>query len=1110
MPDSQKITPAQKLAEIKKVNNQKQAIALIKKLVEQYPEFTPARVELGLVHRRQGDRHLALATFKSGVKFAPQNANLRLKLVEEQLQCDRLSEAQQNIDWLLASNPNHVLAIIQGGLIKSKQNNYQEACDWFGKALKLDPKSVWGNIYLAQALQSRDNFAAAEQQLKQALEVVSDSYLILMQLGYLERKRNNRQAALNWFETARERAANKPRKINAQLYAIEDLGAIGEIDKAIASIEALLIESPQNIRAKLIYGNLLQQQLQFDNAIATYQEIIAAAPQNIRAYLELASCWQAIHQTKEALAVLEKINKSVPDNLEVLTKIGAIYRQQQEHTKAIACYQKILQLQPHNLAAKFDLAKAFQESNRLAAASQEIEAILANHPRNFRALMQLARIEQQRKPEIALEHFQKAIDTHPQRIEPHLGKTDILLDLDRLAEAQTYLNDLYRQYPEEFAVIINLGRCAKRMGQRQQAWQWFDKAQTQAKNSTQTIRARLFAIEELRDLGRYDEALTTVEELIAQHPENTRALLLKGSILQRIPSLNKAIAVYELVLSLQPSNLLCRFELAKAYSQSDRVEKAIDLLETTHHTWGANFEILSQLGNLHQALENWTEARQWYLELCQQFPDRPQGYCLFANLIYLQGEVETALMVLEEADRKIPNSFPILLQTIDILIRSGDLPASQKLLKQAIALFPDRLPLRLKLCRCHMQGGEYEQALEVLAAITTDDRAWLKQIEEHRGNIYFSQYQYARAEKHFQKAIAIAPIAIGTRNRLANILLLTGRLQEARQEFKTATDELQRRTPPGKIFVPLRSHPAMVANELRINPPMLAKLQAAQQQASPQDRIMEFGRMLVEEPTYLGASLYLARELRQQGIFDKLQQTLATDNRDFPSIPRRIVQYWDESNPPQEVKNLCQSWQQCNPDYEYHLFDYERAIAFLETHYDREVLNSFANCDRPATQADFFRLAYLNKMGGFYADADDLCRQSLDAIVRLKPELVVLQEDFACIGNNFIGCIPGQISIRTAFYQAVNNLAEYCNEAPWFKTGPGMLTSAIGSGLVPYLTYTDYRMWLRLLVLSQTQFRKLINQHIFLSYKKTNKSWQYHAYSRRLANSPYTRSNRST
>ena len=325
--------------------------------------------------------------------------------------------------------------------------------------------------------------------------------------------------------------------------------------------------------------------------------------------------------------------------------------------------------------------------------------------------------------------------------------------------------------------------------------------------------------------------------------------------------------------------------------------------------------------------------------------------------------------------------------------------------------------------------------------------------------------------------------------------MLTGRINEARQQFQLATKELSLKASPGKMAIPLRSHPAMVTNELRINPRLLIKLQLAEK-ISGYDRILELGNLLTLDPNYLGTALYLARDLRQQGIFTNIEQTLAQDPSHHPTIPKRIIQFWDEPEPPAEIVQVCQSWLDCNPDYEYIRFSLDTAIAFLQDHYDWQVLKAFENCDQPATQADFFRLAYLNKMGGFYADADDLCRKSLDWIVDLHPELVLLQEDFACIGNNFIGCIPGQIMIRTAFYQAVQNLAHYCNESPWFKTGPGLITSVVCSTLTPYLTDRDYKIWPRLLILSQAQLRKQINQHLDLGYKKTGKSWQDHVYSR--------------
>ncbi len=89
------------------------------------------------------------------------------------------------------------------------------------------------------------------------------------------------------------------------------------------------------------------------------------------------------------------------------------------------------------------------------------------------------------------------------------------------------------------------------------------------------------------------------------------------------------------------------------------------------------------------------------------------------------------------------------------------------------------------------------------------------------------------------------------------------------------------------------------------------------------------------------------------------------------------------------VQKICQSWVDCNPQYEYIRFSLKTAIAFIKEHYDNRVLEAFARCKQAATQADLFRLAYLNKMGGFYADADDLCQKSLDVLLAPSPELSV-------------------------------------------------------------------------------------------------------------------------
>ena len=886
-----------------------------------------------------------------------------------------------------------------------------------------------------------------------------------------------------------------PQTAKEQLLNIKKLG---NTIAAINKLQELLSDFPKFIPGWINLGLIYRSLGDRDSALSTFEKAIKLAPKDQKVKLELSVEQLYCGQLTKCRKNLEELLEIDPKNAWVLIKLGKLYRKENKRNEAMESFLKALQVSPKAISAHIQIAIELQYLRRFDEAEQKLYQALEYHPNNFYALMQIAQLEQTRqKLDVALEYYQKVIDHYPNSIEPHLKIIGILGGLGRVDEAKNNLKLLYQQYPQAFRILIHYGYLKRRLGQRKKALQWFNLAQEKASNLAQNLEAQILAIEELIALGRLDEAIKFIDPIIQQFPDNLRAQMIKGRILQKQPNLIAAANLYRSILSSDANHFNSRIELARIYSQLGQIETAISLLEETYKFLGANIQIFILLGSLNQALEEWETAGQWYQKTCQEYPYSPQGYCYLANLMFIQGETGSALKLLEEAKVKLPSSLPIIIKLIEFQIRLDNLDLTYQLIQEELKRFPEHVQLLWKLCRLQMQQGNYTDALGTLDKISTDNQDWIRQTQNIRANIYFNLYDYPKAEKHFKQAISLAPVAPGERNRLATILMLTGRIDEARQELKIATKEIILKTPPGKSFVPLRSHPAMVTNELRMNPPLMAKLQAAQQEIGA-ERISALGSLLAQEPNYLGTALYLARELREQGIFEEIRQTLSQNATNLPAIPRRIVQFWDEPQPPIDVQRICQSWSDLNPGYEYIRFSLNTAVDFLKEHYDQQVLKAFANCDEPATQADFFRLAYLNKMGGFYADADDLCRQSLDTIVNLNPELVVLQEDFASIGNNFLGCIPGQSMIRTAFYQAVHNLSYYCNESPWFKTGPGLITSAVCSGLLPYLTYTNYQIWPRLLVLTQAQLRKIINQHISLAYKTTAKSWQNNAYKRRI------------
>ena len=183
------------------------------------------------------------------------------------------------------------------------------------------------------------------------------------------------------------------------------------------------------------------------------------------------------------------------------------------------------------------------------------------------------------------------------------------------------------------------------------------------------------------------------------------------------------------------------------------------------------------------------------------------------------------------------------------------------------------------------------------------------------------------------------------------------------------------------------------------------------------------------------------------------------------------------------------SWKKCNPDYEYRLFSRKSAYHFLRFQFGAEDAKAFLNCEHPAMQADFFRLAYLSKLGGFWSDADDKCVKSLDNIVNSGAELVLKLGDFGCISNNFLGSAPENSIISDAYRKGIKNMTSYFNEGPWFRLGPGHLTKSVSYILSKYTGEEDFNKWPKIYTLDQIETREYLSQHLSLPYKSSDKSW---------------------
>jgi mannosyltransferase OCH1-like enzyme len=254
----------------------------------------------------------------------------------------------------------------------------------------------------------------------------------------------------------------------------------------------------------------------------------------------------------------------------------------------------------------------------------------------------------------------------------------------------------------------------------------------------------------------------------------------------------------------------------------------------------------------------------------------------------------------------------------------------------------------------------------------------------------------------------------------------------------------------------------------------------------PADRIAPLRAVAARFPDYTGAAISLLIALRQVGRFSRAA-TVSADAV-WGRIPQRIAQFWDAAVVPPDVSVLMESWRTHHPDWEYERFDSRAAQRFLRDNFAPAVLAAYNRARQKAQKADLFRLAYLCARGGYYIDADDRCLAPITTIAPSDCELVVYQEDYGTIANDFIGVVPGHPVLKRALTEAVTAVNRGDADILWLATGPGLLSRAfvreilrVDNDRAPALDHAA--------VLDRSELYRAVAVHCSAAYKQTDRHW---------------------
>ena len=566
--------------------------------------------QLGLSHYELGEPGEAYRYLLKAEELAPGALDVRLKLGTIYLFGGKPDDARRevafvlekeptNLDGLallagLAATPEEVEAAIQRletaqanvgdraklhlalGILYLRKRDVARAERAFQEAVAKEPKSVEAHLVLGNFYLGKRDTTQAEREFNVAAEIASVGSLARMRLVdfYLFAKKP---------DEAKRILSEITHKVPDYLPAWRRLAEISfqerNYDESLKVLQALLKKNPSDREGHLLLGRVRLAKRENTEAIQEFQQVLKLDPRNALARYQLGLAQFKAGNVQQAKAELKDAISVAPNFTEAVLLLAEVNIQSGAVQPAIEDLQSFLARQPNVFQALRLLGLAYlaiREPARATEAFRNFQALAPKDPRGFYLVGMGLRA--QGKITEAKKEFEAALALAPGYVEPLAQLADMALIEKQPDAALSRVTKQIALVPKSSGIPYLLGMV--HLARREPAL-----AEGAFLKATELEPTRIDAYVRLGDLygasGRFDEALTKVNEALKVNPRALPAQMLLGMIYERKGEIAKAQEAYEKVLALNPRFAPAANNLAWLYSEhgGDK-DKALQLAQT--------------------------------------------------------------------------------------------------------------------------------------------------------------------------------------------------------------------------------------------------------------------------------------------------------------------------------------------------------------------------------------------------------------------------------------------------------------------------------------------------------------------------------------------------
>lgn len=248
------------------------------------------------------------------------------------------------------------------------------------------------------------------------------------------------------------------------------------------------------------------------------------------------------------------------------------------------------------------------------------------------------------------------------------------------------------------------------------------------------------------DAGNADKAISVLEPLAIEQPENATVLSLLGSAYESLEQLPQALDAYQKAVRADPQNPDRYLDYTRLLMDLDRTDEATKVVEEGIEGTQDAYALDIRLGVLQVKRGKYDDAREAFNLAVALHPDIVMGYVALAQTYMQQGRDQDALGPLNRARKKLPQDATLEYYVGLVSLRLGMNDEALTALKNAERLRPDVVEPHYQL-----------------------------------GRLYFQKNQLKEAEAEFERVVVLAPDHSNAHYQLSQIYSRLGETEKAKQ-----------------------------------------------------------------------------------------------------------------------------------------------------------------------------------------------------------------------------------------------------------------------------------------------------------------------------------------